>query len=60
MASRGQPIAFTLAAESCASVKKDCAAPANSASAVGAAWVEPGGGDEVSASDTRALRDCIR
>ena len=23
-------------------------------------WVEPGGGDEVSTSDTRALGDCIR
>jgi hypothetical protein len=57
MARRGQPDDVSLAAKSCASVKK--IALANSASAVGATWVEPGGGDEVCASDTRALGDCI-
>ena len=60
MASRGQPDALTLAAESCASVNEDCVALANSASPVDAAWVEPGGGDEIFASDARALGDRIR
>ena len=59
MASRAQPDDFTLTAKSCASVKKDRVALANLASAVGAAWVEPGGGDEVSASDARTLGDCV-
>ena len=60
MASRGQPDALTLAANSCASVKEDCVAPANLASPVGASWIKPGGGDEVSAWDSGTLGDCIR
>jgi hypothetical protein len=59
MASRGQPDGFSLAAKSCAPVKKDRVALANLALAIGATWVEPGGGDEVSASDARTLDDCI-
>jgi hypothetical protein len=61
MASRGQPDAFILAAESCASVKKDCVALASSAS-VGAVWVKPGRGNEISAADAHALgeRACQR
>ena len=56
---RSQPDALTLAAESCASVKKNCVAPANFVSAVGATWVEPGRGDEVSASDAGTLGDRV-
>ena len=59
MARRGQPNDVILAAKSCASVKTDRVALANLASAVDAAWVEPGGGDEVSASDARTLGDRI-
>jgi hypothetical protein len=59
MARRGQPDDISLAAKSCASVKKDRVALANLAAAVDAAWVEPGGGDEVSASDARTLGDRI-
>ena len=59
MARRGQLDASTLAAKSCASVKKDRVAPANLASAVLAARVEPGRGDEVCASGARTLGDCI-
>jgi hypothetical protein len=58
MARRGQPDDVSLAAKSCASVKKDRVALAKLASAVGT-WVEPGGGDEVCASDARTLGDRI-
>jgi hypothetical protein len=58
LASR-QPNTLTLAAESCASVKKTCAALAKFVSAVDATGVEPGGGDEVSASDAGTLGDRV-